>query len=79
MCLFGVWIESLVIFTDGDEARNEVILYYFFFYLLDEGKVVIVDYYVVLVLDVEIVKSADYVHYFILAGFVYTLGGFLQV
>ena len=79
MRLLSEWVEGLVILSDCDEACDKVILDRFFFNLLDEGQIVVVDHDIVLILDKEVIESADDVDNLVFFGLVQTFGRCLQV
>lgn len=79
MRLLGVWIEGLMLISDGDEAGNEVILGHFFLYLLDKSEIAVVDHYVILVFDEEVIKCRNDIDYFISFGLVQALGGGFEI
>lgn len=58
-------IEGLMLFSDGDEAGNEIILTDFLFDLLDKGEITVINHYVILVFNEEMVEGSDDIDYLI--------------
>lgn len=58
-------IEGLMLFSDGDEAGNKIILTDFLFDLLDKGEIAVIDHHVILVFNEEMVEGCDDIDYLV--------------